>query len=75
MSLLQSALIVLQHDVSASSDGIPETVAAAGSMAKRRHDEEKQDHVYDRVFKSNVATAMSGLSWSSLMEQANNKHT
>jgi hypothetical protein len=44
-------------------------------MAERHHDEEKQDHAsYDRAFKSNVATAMTGILDSPLMEQANNKH-
>lgn len=74
MSLLQSALTVLNRTVSASSDGIPQTVGD-GSVAKRRRDEEKQDRAYDRAFKSNVASAMTGLSYSALMEQANNKHT
>jgi hypothetical protein len=73
MSLLQSALTVLRGELSVSSDGISETVGD-GSTAKRRRDEEKQDRAYDRAFKSNVATAMTGLSYSALMEQANNKH-
>jgi hypothetical protein len=43
-------------------------------MTKRHCDEEKPDHAYDRAFKFNVATAMTSLSYSTLMEQANNKH-
>ncbi len=43
-------------------------------MAKRRCNKEKQDRAYDKAFKLNVATAMTALSYSALMEQANNKH-
>jgi hypothetical protein len=71
---LQKDSPVLSRNLPASSDGTPETVLA-GTTAKRRRDEEKQVRAYDRAFKSNVTTAMSGLSYSSLMEQANNKHT
>jgi hypothetical protein len=66
--------------LSASSEGIPETTGA-GSLAKRRRGEEKKDREdekkardYDMAFKSNLSTAMTGLSYSSLLEQANNKN-
>jgi hypothetical protein len=58
----------------ASSDRIPKT-SGDGLTVKRHCNKEKQDCAYNRAFKSNVATAMTGLSYSTLMEQANNKHT